>query len=712
MKISQILDKIDENQLFVPAFQREYVWRREDAKNLIVSLFKEYPTGTLLTWETQKPPELKGKWQYNEKQGAVKLILDGQQRITTLYMLIRGEIPPYYVQADITNDTRNLYINLETSEFQYYKKTQMENNPVWINITDVFQKKVKLYDLYKEKDRSEHPGLKNNFDVIAENFSKLDKIPDLDFIEQQIPVKASLKEAIDIFYIVNASGVNLTEAELALAQISGYWPQARERFKLKLEELKKGGFVFSLDFVVYILLGVLYNQGADMRKLHSSDNLERLKSAWDLLESKVIDHVINLIRTHAFIDHSREINSVYALVPIIVFTFKKHVNKETLSEVEIKKIIKWFFYSQIRQRYISQLPQKLDKDNNISATSEQPFDELLNIIKAERPLEITSEEFIGVDIRNALYSLMTCYFKSRNAVCFTTGVGIRKNMGIKYSLEWDHIFPYSVLKNNGYNINNRIKYSLAQEITNRAVLTQLGNRGKSDQPALDYLTTVKAKYPKALELQLIPMEEKLWKLENYESFLQKRREMLADHLNNFLNSLVVTEENIGKITLDELIREGESQDLEMKTSFHWNYDENKIDANYHYAILRTIAAFANSKGGTLILGVNDEGKVLGLAMDYSSIGGDKEEFEIYFIKQLTDEFSNSFVEKNIKIDFFKIENEDVCRIEIKGNNKPVFIHKPFDKIHDSFFVRAGTFSKEIKSVEMENYIKDNFKMSS
>ena len=50
MKISQILDKIDENQLFVPAFQREYVWGRQNVKELIWSLINDYPTGTMLTW--------------------------------------------------------------------------------------------------------------------------------------------------------------------------------------------------------------------------------------------------------------------------------------------------------------------------------------------------------------------------------------------------------------------------------------------------------------------------------------------------------------------------------------------------------------------------------------------------------------------------------------------------------------------------------------
>ncbi|HIP09906.1 MAG TPA: DUF262 domain-containing protein, partial [Rhodospirillales bacterium] len=109
MKISNILDKIDEHQLFVPAFQREYVWKRPDAKQLIDSLIKEYPTGTMLTWETSKPPLLKGGHIYTETQGAVKLLLDGQQRITTLYMLIRGEIPPYYTPPEIIDDTRGLY---------------------------------------------------------------------------------------------------------------------------------------------------------------------------------------------------------------------------------------------------------------------------------------------------------------------------------------------------------------------------------------------------------------------------------------------------------------------------------------------------------------------------------------------------------------------------------------------------------------------------
>ncbi|MBS0251359.1 MAG: DUF262 domain-containing protein, partial [Proteobacteria bacterium] len=143
MKISTALEKIDEHQLFVPAFQREYVWDRDNAKELIDSLIKQYPTGTMLTWETANPPELKGPHKYDTKQGSVRILLDGQQRLTTLYMLVRGEIPPYYTATEILKDTRGLYVNLATLELSYFIKSRMENDPLWQNLTDIFQKKVR-----------------------------------------------------------------------------------------------------------------------------------------------------------------------------------------------------------------------------------------------------------------------------------------------------------------------------------------------------------------------------------------------------------------------------------------------------------------------------------------------------------------------------------------------------------------------------------------
>ena len=709
MKISTILDKIDANQLFVPAFQREYVWKRDDAKQLIDSLIKEYPTGTMLTWETAEPPELKGPYNYDKKQGAVKLLLDGQQRITTLYMLINGEVPPYYSLPEIMQDTRGLHVNVESLELSYYMKTKMENNPSWQNITDVFKGKVGAFDLQGLFQAAGRILSMDELKKLNDNIAAITRIRDRDFPEQTIPVKANIREAIDIFYKVNASGVALTDAELALAQMSGYWPQARDLFKAKLAELEKSGFVLKLDFVVYVLLGCLHHMGSDMRKLHDASNNDKLRAAWDRLDKQVLDYVANLMRTNAYVDHTAEINSPYALVPIIVYCFDKQ--GKHLTDAEIRKLVKWFYYSQIRNRYVSQLPQKLDKDLRTIAESSNPFDALLQSIAEERELKISPSEFAGRAIQHPLFSMTRWYLKSRGAVCFTTGMSIRQNMGKKYQLELDHIFPYSKLKKLGYGLGNRVKYALAQEFTNRAILTQVANRRKSATLAEDYLAEVKQQFPKALELQCIPEDTELWKIENYEQFLEERRKMLASQLNTFLERITETEETVAPVSLEDLIAEGESEELEFKSTLRWDLKEGTVNKKLEEVILKTVAAFANSQGGSLLIGVDDEGEVLGLESDYHSLGGaDRDKFELHLRNLLNQQFGPAFVTSRVSVKFHEVDEKEVCQIDTKQAKEPVIVcvKDKNGQATEKFYARSGNSSQEIPLSEVSGYVKERF----
>ncbi len=270
--------------------------------------------------------------------------------------------------------------------------------------------------------------------TIEDNFANILTILERDFPEQTVPVKATIRAAIDIFYKVNTGGVSLTDAELALAQISGYWPQARESFKSKLEQLKDKNFSFKLDFVIYVLLGVLHHNGSDMRKLHSEDNNESLRAAWKKLGNKVLDYVANLLRSHAYVGHTGEINSTYALVPIIVHCYDRDCD---LTQEEKLKVVKWFYYSQVRSRYSGQFSQKLDKDLKIVKEHPSPFDRLLDVIREDhgRDISISTDEFEGSTIRNPLFALMRWHLKSRGAKCLTTGVEIQNPMDGEYQLK-------------------------------------------------------------------------------------------------------------------------------------------------------------------------------------------------------------------------------------------------------------------------------------
>ena len=709
MKISTILDKIDENQLFVPAFQREYVWKRDNAKQLIDSLVKEYPTGTMLTWETANPPELKGPHKYNAKQGAVRLLLDGQQRATTLYMLIRGEIPPYYTAQDITQDTRGLHVNLETLELSYYIKNRMQNDPLWQDVTDVFQRKIRPRDVVKALEEKGVEVSRERDDLIDDNTRAIENILDREFPEQTIPVKASVREAIDIFYKVNASGVALTDAELALAQISGFWPQARDLFKAKLEKLSEEGFVFKLDFIVYVLLGCLHHNGSEMKKLHGEENKEALLAAWERLDKDVIDYVVNVLRSKAYVDHTYEINSIYALVPMIVYCFDKKGTH--LTETEINKMVKWFYYTQIRTRYVGQLPQKLDRDLRTLTEADSPFDELLRVIEEENRLEIMPFEFEGRAIQHPLFSMVRWYLKSLGAQCLTTGVGLRQNMGTKYQLELDHIFPYSRLKEAGYGKGNRVKYALAQEFTNRAILTQVANRRKSAIKAVDYLKSVKERFPKSLKLQCIPEDETLWELENYDEFLRERRKMLAERLNTFLDGITSTADAEQPVSIEDLIADGESDELEFKSSVRWDIREAKVNKKLEEVIQKTVAAFGNSDGGTLLIGVDDEGNVLGLANDFASLGdADKDKYEMHVRTLIKNAFGDAFASQKVKIRFPEVASEAICQVDIEPAREPLVL-KVKDKngqASEKFYARSGNSSQEIPLSEINAYMKERF----
>ena len=688
--IIQILDKIQENQIFVPAFQREYVWKKKHVKELFRSLINEYPTGTLLTWETNKPPELKGKIKYSAEMGTIKLLLDGQQRITSLYIIIKGENPPYYTDEEIKTDVSYLCINLDSMELEYNKK-----GGSWFRLTGIFKEDASVTKFIRESDEE-------NFRKRNYNLKKIEKVKDFKFHEQCIPPKADIKDAIDVFYAVNAMGIKLTEAELALAQISGYWPEARQTFKEKLSELNDLGFNFKLDLVIYLLLGIIHFKGDEMSKIHTKDNLEKIKEVWSLLESNILEYTINILKSN-YIESTREINSVYALVPFVTYIYLKNGK---LDEKETKKLMKWFYFSQIRSRYSGQLGQKLTKDLSLLKHSlednQNPFDNLLGVIEEERSLKISENDFEGATVNNPLFNLMKFYFKSEKALSFD-GISINAGHGSKYSLENDHIFPTHLLAKKGYR-RKTLKFRLANEIANRAIVTKKENRAKSGKDTLSYLTEVQKKHPNALKSQLIPEDRDLWKIENYEKFLKKRRQLLSKKFNSFLENLAETKDNEMRISFSDLIEKGEGESLEFKSTLSWNIKGRVKDKKIEDSVLKTIAGFNNKDGGILLIGVDDKKDILGLDHDYKEAGLEsKDKFERHLKNILRDGLGEEeYLARKINISFETIEEKDICIVEVELGDKPIYTKD------GKFFLRHGNETREIHPSETHDYISERF----
>jgi len=121
----------------LPEFQRGYVWNRDQVRGLFDSLYRRHPIGGLLVWVTEsKSAEHRGDGQLTA--GVVKLLLDGQQRITSLYGVVRGK-PPEFFDGNPAAFT-SLRFHLENEVFEFYQPVKMQDDPMWIDVTDLMQK--------------------------------------------------------------------------------------------------------------------------------------------------------------------------------------------------------------------------------------------------------------------------------------------------------------------------------------------------------------------------------------------------------------------------------------------------------------------------------------------------------------------------------------------------------------------------------------------
>lgn len=135
-KIQDILMSIDNDEYTIPEFQRGYVWNSTQVKEFFRSLYLGYPSGSFLIWKTKDPSKIRGD-QKETNSIFHQLILDGQQRLTTIYTIFKGKTPDWYEGVALRTD---LFFNLNTEEFEYFMLRKMSNKPEWINVSEFLSK--------------------------------------------------------------------------------------------------------------------------------------------------------------------------------------------------------------------------------------------------------------------------------------------------------------------------------------------------------------------------------------------------------------------------------------------------------------------------------------------------------------------------------------------------------------------------------------------
>lgn len=699
MQISKLLERVEANAIVLPEFQREYVWKESQAKELMNSLFKEYPIGGLLTWSTENPPEIKNDAIDEEKHGLFEVLLDGQQRLTVLYMLIKDEIPPYYEPEDINNDPRDLYFNVESGDFHFENKMVREGAE-WIQVTDIFEKDVSPISIAKEKLETDHEDFVELSQHYEKQLNQLKNVQNLSIPLETLPKSADVHQAIDLFDKINSQGTHLSDAELALAHMSAQWPHIRREMKDKQAQLAEEGFDFNLNFYVKTMIGALtetmtYENVYDLPK-------DRLVNQWERLaeEDGILDYLVNVLKNEAHIPSSEYINTRDVLIPFIVYLNKKD---KQITEEEKREFLRWTYAAMMWTRYSGSSDSTVEHDLSLLDT-ESPTEHLIQEIRDDRGrLEVQPSDLEGRGKRTRrFYNMVHIVTRAHDPVDWKTGAPL---VGA-YNLESHHIFPKSEL----YDIYDSSKSEdrkLVNEIANRAFLTPETNRHLiRDRLPADYLPEVVEDHPEALQSQFIPNEEELWQIENYEEFLAKRRQNLADAINDYMDDLQIGTIDEGKEAVKDLIEKGENARIEFKETFLYDVYRDQPNKELKAEVAKEIASLANNEGGVVIIGVEDGTKdVKGLDRDLKLMSDGKDDFELQLNREISNRLGHMMGAVYSEVDFEKVDGNEVCVIWVDPSPEPVYFH---GEDGDEFYVRAGSSSEPRTMQEAQEYIERHF----
>ena len=526
MKVSTILDHIDSGDMALPKFQRGYVWNRDQVRGLMDSLYRRHPVGSLLVWATGADGA-NHRGEQDLAPGVVRLLLDGQQRITSLYGIIRGA-PPTFFDGNAKTFT-DLYFHLGEEEFRFYQPLRMRGDPLWIDVTSLLREGNA--GLGKQIVRlSQLPEFVAHQGEYIGRLSNILGICDIDLhIEEVTGADKTVDVVVDIFNRVNSGGTKLSQGDLALAKICGSWPEGREAMQTILAGWRKNGYDFSLDWLLRGVNAIVKGE-ARFSHLHNVDTSE-IQTGLKHTE-RSIDYALNLIGGRLGLDHDRVLFGRYAL-PVMA----RYINQRgghLDDAVERDRLLYWYFQSAMWGRFSGSTESTLNVDYEAIAEPEGGIERLLEQLRLwHGSLRVEPANFRGWSLGARFYPVLYALTRVGEAKDWGTGLPLKSGMlGKMSALEVHHIFPKKLLYDHDYTrpeVNAIANFCYLTKDTN----LQIGARSPSE-----YFLEIEQRHPGALASQWIPMDPELWQTENYRAFLEERQRLLAASTNELLEELL------------------------------------------------------------------------------------------------------------------------------------------------------------------------------
>ncbi len=693
-RYSDLISEIQNGVIKIPKFQREFVWSIDKTAHLLDSILKGYPIGTFILWQTnERINDIKniGNLIIPDTPDGTKVqyVLDGQQRLTSLYAAFLGAEIQKLGEKKIT-DYSQIYVDLEKSVNDDDEQVITSEKPEGkhISLSDVLNFMEKMTDI--QKDYSEEHFTK------IHSYSRAFDTYDFSTVLLR---KEEIDSAIEVFTRINTGGQTLTLFEIMSAKT---YDESQEfdmqvkwsEFIKKLQDKKYEGV--SSSIILSLLSLILSKTKECKRKIILKLDKQEIVDTWDEAIS-ALEHSIDYFRTSYGIPVSQLLPYDALLVPFAYFFF---YNKNKPNSEQRKYLEEIFWRVSLSSRYSSATESKLAQDIkriDLILDSKRPSYEEIKINLS------SSEDLINTNFSagNSFCKAILCLLAYQDPKDFQdNGKVILDNSWLKVanSKNYHHFFPKAYLREQKIaNANSLMNVTFVSDHLNKR---KIGSKAPSVY--IDEFASENDNISHSLSSHFIEMEGFGIESDDYDIFLKKRADKIFGELKDRLN--LSRPEKPGS-EIHEMILNGETDLVEFKSTIRFDIHKGEVNKKLEYVIAKTIAAFLNAEGGHLVIGVDDNQNILGLDADINTLSKQNiDGFELKLI-EIIKKFIGAEFSSYIKISFPEIEDNKICLVKISKSSCPVFTK--FEDGED-FFVRVGCSSQPLSREKQSLYEKNHW----
>ena len=549
MSIYELVNEIDNGEIVLPAIQRDFVWDEDRIYLLFDSMFRGYPVGIVMLWETYQPiqfrpfdktysPDKLNRFEENKKGNRIKLVLDGQQRLSSIYVALKGTFDSrklYYdvlsgCEVDDHSEVKFQFCFATRAEARAWsnegkadesgRKGNLQQRSHWIELSDVvgrhprdlIELRNKIADQLK-LTADDKIRMEQNFLTASYALSENSEILKTQTIDSKLPAddqkRKSAFDILEIFVRVNRQGVTLKRSDLIVSMLRLYWPNASELLPRFLKNVNDSSNInIDNDFVIRCMFSTAdLGTRLDLDLLRKKSNVDKIKITYKACFES-IKATVDFVRAECSIDSVRLLGGINTLVPFVYYLYKTK-NRSFLrgNKADARRALYLFAFSKVFTQHSESRTAAYIRDHLQEVACDEPFSlrSAIDYVNWKGGFAAPDARLFGNNTELALSLIQR-----------RTGGRIQLSIN---QPEIDHIFPRSVLEEKGF------EQQEIHDFANLWILPRGVNRNKSAKHPKEFLADVDE-----ATLNAAFVDRDLLDYRSFKTFTKARRQKMSAKL--------------------------------------------------------------------------------------------------------------------------------------------------------------------------------------